>query len=475
MTAFADYASYDALGLGELIAMKEVTATEVLEAAIARIEAENPRLNAVVHKMYDAGLAVAGGPLPDGPLAGVPYLMKDLYVQVAGHPTRNGSRLWADFVADHDFTLTERLKAAGLVLCGKTNTPEMGISATTEPRLAGPTRNPWSLGHSAGGSSGGSAAAVAAAMVPAAHATDGGGSIRIPASNCALFGLKPSRGRNPSGPDVGEGWSGMATGHAVTRSVRDSAALLDATHGPAPGDPYAAPAPAGPYLKEVGADPGRLRIAVTTTSLLGGAVDPACVAGAEAAAELCAELGHLVEPATPPVDADAIRWAAEVIIAGNLRNAIDLRLAALGREQAPDDVERITALWAERGARYTAADYARAVILIHMVGRGFGPFFETYDVLLTPTQAAPPLALGQYSTMGEDLDEYLAGLDINTPFTMPFNMSGGAAMSVPLHWTADGLPVGIQFGTRLGGEALLLRLATQLEQARPWWDKRPPG
>ena len=251
MAAFKEYADYDALGLGELIAKKQVTAQEVLEAAIERIEAANPRLNAVVQKIYDEARPTIRAGLPQGPLAGVPFLLKDLYAWQKGARIGNGSRLYDGFIADHDFTLVERYKAAGLVILGRTNTPEFGLNAATEPVVNGPTRNPWNLEHSSGGSSGGAAAAVAAGMVPAAHATDGGGSIRIPAANCGLFGLKPNRGRNPAGPDVGEGWSGLACGHALSRSVRDSAALLDAISGPAPGDPYWAPPPARPFLQEV--------------------------------------------------------------------------------------------------------------------------------------------------------------------------------------------------------------------------------
>ncbi len=472
MAAFKEYADYDALGLGELIAKKQVTPEEVLDAAIERIEAVNPRINAVVQKAYDDARAVIRAGLPSGPLAGVPYLMKDLYAWQKGARVGNGSRLYDGFVADHDFTLVERYKAAGLVILGRTNTPEFGLNAATEPVVSGPTRNPWNLERSSGGSSGGAAAAVAAGMVPAAHGTDGGGSIRIPAANCGLFGLKPNRGRNPAGPDVGEGWSGLACGHALTRSVRDSAALLDATSGPAPGDPYWAPPPARPFLQEVGAKPGRLRIALKKKTITGTPVHPECVKGVEAAARLCEELGHRVEEAMPDFDFVGLRWAMGVIISASLRNGLDMRLDALKRTQKEDDVERITALWAEQGRRHTARDYARALVIVHGVGRRFGEFFRKYDVLLSPTVAEPPLPLGSTDMMANDLDAYNERLFRLIPFTPQFNVSGGPAASVPLYWTPDGLPIGIQFGADFGNEAVLLRLAAQLEQAQPWRHKR---
>jgi amidase/6-aminohexanoate-cyclic-dimer hydrolase len=473
MAAFKEYAAYDALGLGELIAGKHVTPEEMLEAAIDLVEAVNPRINAVVQKTYDDGRAAIRAGLPPGPLSGVPYLMKDLYAWQKGARIGNGSRLYDGFVADHDFTLVERYKAAGLVTFGRTNTPEFGLNAATEPVVNGPTRNPWNLERSAGGSSGGAAAAVAAGMVPAAHGTDGGGSIRIPAANCGLFGLKPNRARNPAGPDVGEGWSGLACGHALTRTVRDSAALLDATSGPAPGDPYWAPPPARPFLQEVGADPGRLRIALMTKSHAGTPVHPECVKGTESVATLCEELGHHVEEAAPAYDVETFRFAWRTIVAGNLRSGLDARLEVLKREQRPDDVERITALLAEQGRRHTARDYARALVIIHGVGRRFGAFFQKYDLLLSPVLAEPPLPLGATDMMGDDLEAYNERLFRLIPFTPQFNVSGGPAASLPLHWTADGLPVGIQFGADFGNEAVLFRIASQLEQARPWKDKRP--
>src|SRR5215813_13280133 len=353
-----DFDTYDGLGLAELIRRRDATPAEVLEAAIARIEARNPALNAIVTRLYDAARAAVKAGLPNGPFAGVPYALKDLGALYTGAVTSYGSRLFADNRADHDSELTLRLKRAGLVILGKTNTPEMGLAPSTEPRRFGPTRNPWNLDYSAGGSSGGAAAAVAAGILPMAHATDGGGSIRIPASACGLFGLKPTRARNPMGPDAGEGWGGASIGHAVTRSVRDSAALLDATSGPDVGDPYWAPPPAGPFLAEVGRDPGRLRIALTLTPWISGPVDPECAEAALAAARLCASLGHTVEEARPTIDEAAWRHATRVIVAANIAYNLEARAAALGRPLAETDVERMT--WDRvRDARgMTASQYA---------------------------------------------------------------------------------------------------------------------
>ena len=448
---------------------------EVLEAAIERVEAVDGTINAVVYKMYDEARKTIADGLPDGPFAGVPFMLKDLGVLYAGAPTTGGSRLFADFVPDHDSTIVERHRAAGLVIMGKTNSPELGICATTEPELHGPTRNPWRTDRSAGGSSGGSAAAVAAGMLPMAHATDGGGSIRIPAANCGLFGLKPTRARTPAGPDHGEGGGGMSTGHCVSISVRDSAALLDATHGPAPGDPYGAPPPDRPYLAEVGADPGRLRIALMTTTLSGSAIDPACVAAAEATAKLCAELGHSVEPAMPTIDEAMLRANWRVIIGCNLFNALSLRAAALGRDLRRGDVEPITWAWAQECRAVSGPQYALAIQAMHRTGRQLASFFANYDVVLSTTMAKPPIPLGQMDMTSGDLDDYYDRLLMDEiPFTPLFNQSGCPAMSVPLHWTDDGLPIGLHFGAPYGAEATLFRLAAQLEEASPWADRRPP-
>jgi Asp-tRNA(Asn)/Glu-tRNA(Gln) amidotransferase A subunit family amidase len=469
-----EFIRYDGLGLAELVRRREVTALEVLEAAMAAVEARNHEINAVVCRLYDQARAAVAAGLPAGPLTGVPYLLKDLGAHYRGAVTSFGGVLFKDFVVDHDSEITVRLKRAGLVIFGKTNTPELGLASSTEPRLFGPTRNPWNPAHSAGGSSGGSAAAVAAGMVPMAHAPDGGGSIRIPASACGLFGLKPTRARNPMGPDAGEGWGGASVGHAVTRSVRDSAALLDATSGPDLGDPYWAPPPARPFLEEVGREPGRLRIAITTTPWNGQPVDPECAEAARAAGRLCERLGHSVEEARPDVDAAALGAATLVVIGGNLRAAIEARAAALGRELQPADVERITWIRALDGHKARAADYARAIGVMHRTGRMVAPFFQRFDVLLTPTMCRPPHPLGVIDMMTDDPEAYGRAVLGTIAFTSLFNSCGTPAMSVPLDWSRAGLPLGVQFAAGFGDEATLFRLAAQLESAHPWAERRPP-
>jgi len=469
-----DYEHYDGLGLADLVKTRAVTAKELLTAAVARIEARNPAVNAVVNRMYDRAEATIAAGLSAGPFAGVPYLLKDLGVYYTGTVTSSGSAFFRDAIADHDSEIVARLKRAGLVILGKTNTSEFGLSTSVEPKLFGPTRNPWNLEFSAGGSSGGAAAAVASGMLPVAHATDGGGSIRIPASCCGLFGLKPTRARTPLGPDFGEGWSGMGVGHAVTRSVRDSAALLDATAGPDVGDPYWAPPPGGPYLAEVGVDPGRLRIAFTTKAWSGHPVDADCVAAVLASAKLCESLGHSVAEASPFIDEELHNKARRVVIGANTRTTLEARGKALGREPRPDDVETFTWAAAESGRELTASDYAGAIRVLHQIGRVVGRFFTRYDVLLTPTMCEPPYKLGVLSMSGNDPQTYLQALLGTIAFTSLFNTAGNPAMSVPLHWSASGLPVGVQFAAPFGDEATLLRLGSQLEAARPWVDRRPP-
>jgi amidase/6-aminohexanoate-cyclic-dimer hydrolase len=474
MSGLVDFEKHDGLGLADLIRRREVTPAEALEAAITRIEARNPALNAVVTRLYDQARGAIAAGLPDGPFTGVPYALKDLGALYTGAVTSYGSRFFADNRADHDSELTARLKRAGLVILGKTNTPELGLAPSTEPRHLGPTRNPWNLAFSAGGSSGGAAAAVAAGMLPMAHATDGGGSIRIPASACGLFGLKPTRARNPMGPDQGEGWGGASVGHAVTRSVRDSAALLDATSGPDVGDPYWAPPPAGPFLAEVGRAPGRLRVALTVTPWSGVPVDGECAEAARAAARLCAGLGHHVEEARPEIDAPALGWATRTIIGANVRAQLEARAAALGRPVTAADVERVTWARAEDGAKATAADYARAMSVVHRTGRAVARFFLTHDILLTPTMCRPPHRLGVLDMESRDDKAYLDAVLASIGFTSLFNASGNPAMSVPLGWSRSGLPLGVQFVAAFGAEATLFRLAGQLETAAPWADRRPP-
>lgn len=472
---FPEYESYDALGLAQLIARGEVTASEVLEAAIARVEARNPRVNAVVARFDEQARERARAIAPGAaPFAGVPYLVKDLGVTITGLPTSNGSAVLKDLPAEFTSTIVRRLESAGLNIAGKTNTSEFGLTLTTEPRAFGPTRNPWNLDHSPGGSSGGAAAAVASGMVPAAHASDGGGSIRAPASCCGLFGMKPSRARVPMGPIFAEAWSGLSTAHAVTRGVRDSAALLDAVAGPESGDPYCAPPQARPYLRETGQSPGRLRIALQRDASPDYPSDPACRTAVENVAALCEDLGHIVEPAEPEVDRPAIMAAFLAMIQAHAADDLDFLGELLGRPLERGEMEAFTEALAERGRTLSAAAYARARTVLLGLGRVVGRFFESHDVLLTPTLAQPPVPLGVLDTSTSDLDALLAQHAAYGPFTAVANITGCPAMNVPLVWSDSGLPLGTMFMAALGREDLLFRLAAQLEEARPWWHKRPP-
>jgi Asp-tRNA(Asn)/Glu-tRNA(Gln) amidotransferase A subunit family amidase len=470
---FKEYDNYDAVGLAELVRRRQVSPEELLEEAIARVEQRDSALNSVVNKLYDHARAAIRAGLPNGPLHGVPFLLKDLHALCAGAVTTNGSRFFQDNRADHDSELVTRYKKAGLVIFGKTNTPEFGLTITTEPTLFGPTRNPWNAQHTAGGSSGGSAAAVAAGLVPAAHASDGGGSIRIPASCCGLFGVKPTRGRNPHGPDRGEGWAGMSTEHAITRSVRDSAVLLDSTCGPDVGAPYFAASPLQPYSSEVGATLEPLRIALATRTPAGEKIAPECEQAVMQTARLLEEMGHRIEPTDLDFVPEELGPGFRMVIAGNTRAAIDLHAAKTGNRPGPEKFEKVTWALFEAGARASAAEYARAVLAVHRTGRMVGRFFERHDVLLAPTLPRPPEKLGVFDMNSDDIESYRRAIALFTAFTAPFNASGNPAMSVPLHWTAEGLPVGVQFVARYGDEAALFRLAAQLEQAKPWFHRRP--
>jgi len=473
MAHFTDYDAHDALGLAELIRRREVSAPEVLEAAIARVEARNPALNAVVHSFFDEARATAAQPL-HGPLAGVPFMLKDLGVQVNGQRVTNGSRFWQAQVCSKDSTIISRYRAAGLVLMGMTSTAEYGLSCDTTPSLQGPTVNPWDAGRMPGGSSGGAAVAVASGMLPAAHATDGGGSIRIPSSCNGVFGLKPSRGRNPIGPDVGEGWNGLSAQHVITRTVRDSAAFLDVSHGPEPGDPYAAPAFNGGFLDGLARPGPRLRIAFQQVDHFGQPMHPVTAAAVREAAALLAELGHQVEEDRPRFDAEALKWDMFTIVGCNLLQALHQRAKVLGRAPTPEDVEPITWAWAERCLQHSGQDMARAIGTIHATARALGRFFQRHDVLLTPTCATPPLPARTVDMRMGDLDAYYERLYGNNTFTTVYNCTGLPAASVPLSW-ADGLPIGVQIAAPLGHELRLLQLATELEHAQPWADRRPPG
>ena len=470
----------------------EVAPLELIELAVRRIEVVNPAVNAVVHRMDDEARARADALDRDAVFAGVPFLAKDLKSDFAGHPTSRGSRLLANRLAEDDTELVRRLRATGVSVLGKTNTPEFGMLPYTEPELWGPCRNPWSLNRTPGGSSGGSAAAVAAGIVPMAGGGDGAGSIRIPASCCGLFGLKPTRGRNPSGR--AESWRGAATEHVITRSVRDSAAMLDATHGPEAGAPYRIEPPVRPYSREVETAPGRLRIAWTTDPILGSTVHRDCVDAVAGAVKLLEELGHEVVEAAPMVDGPAFARAFVCMMAGELGADIEDLTAALGRRPRRGELEPLTWCFGLVSRTLSSGDFARALRVLERTGSAVASFFTDWDVLVTPTLATPPPAIGGLSprpiehlqmkvlgAIGSGRVVRMAGLIDRAsdagfdfiPWTPLFNFSGQPAMSVPLHWTGDGMPVGVHFASRVGDEATLFRLAGQLERARPWFDRVP--
>ena len=466
--------SHDALGLAELVRKRKVAPTELLEAAIARAEALNPRFNFMAQKHYDFARAEIAAGLPKGPFTGVPWLLKDLAAYIKGLPTEGGSRLNKGEKGLFTTELVERYRRAGLVVFGKTTTPEFGLTGTTESALMGATRNPWNPERIAGGSSGGAAAAVAAGVIPAAHATDGGGSIRIPASCCGLFGLKPSRGRMPMGPYRTEGWGGLSTPHAISRSVRDSAALMDATHGLEPGSRYGAPSPDGSFLDQVTRKPGRLRIAYMPRPLSGSPVDPDCLAAVEAAAKLCESLGHHVEEAAPKLDVAAMGQASFVLIASSVAADVLDRAKSLGREPGPDLLEPITLGFVGYGRTTTGMDFARANNTLQGVAITVAQFMARYDVILSPTLAAPPLPLGRIGlSPGVDFATWGQRTATFSPYTQLANLTGQPSMSVPLGQSRDGLPIGVLFTGRYGDEALLYRLAGQLERAAPWAARRP--
>ncbi len=467
-TTLPDYDDLDALAVADLVRRGEVTPAELLAAAQERIAQRNPMLDAVIHELGDlANLAIAHG-LPDGPFSGVPFLAKDLFAYCAGAPCGNGSRLFDGYVPDDDAGIVARCRAAGLVIAGRTKTSEFGLSVTTEPLAFGPTKNPWDLSRTAGGSSGGSAAAVAARMVPMAHGSDGGGSIRIPAACCGVFGLKPTRGRITLGPGVGEAWAGLATHHAVTRSVRDSAALLDATAGPLTGDPYIIAAPERPFLDHVGADPGRLRIGVSVVRPDGNPVASECRRVVEEAATMVADFGHIVEIADPAIDLGALKTVMETIVAANMAADLPRLHPTTGKATTADDVEPLTWAFVERGRTLSAADYIAAVHRMQSLGRAFATYFDSHDVWLSPALATAPPTLGRFSTDTTDIGAFGDAVLAFTPFTSIANVSGQPAAAVPFDRSEEGVPIAIQITGRYGAEATLLALAAQFEAARPW-------
>jgi amidase len=470
--AFKEYGSYDAVGLADLVRNKQVSARELLHEAIARTAKVDRDINAVVVKHYDYAERQIDRGLPDGPFSGVPFLLKDLEL-LEGTRTTSGASIYKDNVADHTGTLAQRFLATGVAIFGKSSTPEFGLMPTTEPRLFGPTRNPWNLAHSSGGSSGGAGAAVAARILPIAHASDGGGSIRIPASASGVFGLKPTRARNPLGPDRGEGWGGFSIGHVVSLSVRDSAVMLDAIHGPEMSSPYVAPPPERPYAEEVKRDPGQLRIAFTDKSPYGDAIDPEIAGAVRDVAHLLAKLGHRVEERAPALAADPAAVMATIVSANT---GLNVRVAEqrFGRRMTDKDFEILTLASAHNAQKASATDYVAAQLGAFNISRALAAFFQSCDVFLCPTLCLPPLRIGELNSMSEDLSHIAPILRRYMPGTSMFNMSGQPSMSMPLAWSSAGLPLGMMFSARFGGEAALFRLAGQLEQERPWRQKLPP-
>jgi amidase len=481
MTSLADDTRWlDATDQAALVREGQVAPIELLEAAIERIERIDPTLNAVVIRWFDHAREAASGSLPDGVFRGVPFLLKDLWASYAGQTMSNGNRALKDAAlpAEADTTLVSRFRAAGLVTAGRTNSPELGSLPTTEPEAWGPTRNPWNTDHSTGGSSGGSAAAVASGMVPIAHASDGGGSIRIPASCCGLVGLKPSQGRITLGPFRDE--SNLGVELCVSRSVRDTATMLDAVQGPGVGDTMIAPAPARTYVEELGADPGRLRIGVLDHHPFGGSIHAECATAVTNTAALLESLGHHIEPGFPAVLSDqefgrrfAAMWSTNMAV-GLVRFG-----EQIGREITSDDVEAVNWAQAEFARNFTAVDYAQALAANVAFRRAVQQWWvgtdstAGFDLLLSPTLAEPPTRIGEFANDPASPMAPMVRAAKFVAFTPAFNASGQPAISLPMHWSADGLPVGIQLVAAYGREDVLIRVASQLEQAQPWAQRRP--
>lgn len=487
MTLLSQFVHLDAVEIATLIRSKKIHPREAVTATIGLIELNDSRINAIAWRRFDLALQEAEQGLPDSPVSGVPFLIKDLSLALTGAPNTMGSRMRQEMVADYDAALVARYKAAGLLIVGQSTSPEFGVSADTRSDLHGVTRNPWALDLSPGGSSGGAAAAVAARYLPTAHASDGGGSIRIPSSMCGLFGLKPTRARTPKGPAAAEGWFGMAVDHAVTRTVRDSAALLDISQGPDPGAPYYPPPPERAYLDEVTRPPGTLRIAISTGSMLSTEMHPDCVRSVEETALLLEELGHRVSVARPSIDRTRFKESMAILIAADLACTIADSACDAGRKPSGDLYENATWLTGLAGQRLMATDLVLALRYIRNVGRGIAPFFEDYDVFVEPTIAVPPWKSGAVGglrliprrrfsrrrSVAKSMRMLLEPSVASVPNTALWNATGQPSMSMPLYW-AGGLPIGVQFTARYAEEGLLFRLAGQLERARPWVDRLPP-
>lgn len=470
------YLRQDGTGLAEMVAKREVTADELLDTALSLTEERNPALNAVVMLREDAARQAIRDGLPEGPFAGVPFLLKDLGAEAKAYPTNNGSRLMQGMEWSYDSEIFLRMQATGVVTYGRGTSPELGVGPVTEAGVyGGPTRNPWNTGHTSGGSSGGSGAAVAAGIVPMAHGSDGGGSVRIPASSCGLVGFKPTRARLPDGPGSGEGWAGMAIDGVLTRSLRDTAKMLDACAGPDLGAPYWAPPMAGSYEAAMTRDPGRLRVRYSTTTLSGAPIDPDCVAAVEKTARLLEDLGHEVEefrPA-PDLDVEAMMQAWTRIVACG--TALSVEKVLQGKELTPDMVDGVTYAAVAYSRQVSGADYLDAVGQVHAFGRRMAHVFLDCDVLLTPTLGMPPAPVGKYKPDFEDFVAYRNGpgsVFDYSPYTAIFNASGQPAVSLPLHWSSDDLPIGVHLGMAFGEDERLMALSGQIERAAPWAEKQ---
>ena len=469
MTLIKDYDQFDALGLAEGIAKGDFTSQELMETTRSRADALNPELNAIVISFDDPI-----GEDTSGPFAGVPFLLKDLGAELEGTRLTNGCAYFKENICRRTHLLTERLLKAGFQIFGRTNTPEFGFTTTTRNAIFGDTKNPWDLTKAPGGSSGGAGAAVAAGIVPAAHASDGGGSIRIPASSCGLFGLKPTRNRVTLSPIAGDGWSGLATNHAITRSVRDSAAILDVLSGRGPGDPYTAPPPLRPFAQEVGTTPGALKIGVLSQPITGVDLHPDVEKALKETRALLTGLGHSLEEVVLDVDPDLFLMMNQTIIQVNLATDLNEAISATGRPLGDDDLEPLTRFAYEAGQTAQATDFVKALHFSHQMTARVDDALARFDVILTPTMAVPPVELGSADLGVMDDLKFLTEIRGMIAFTSLFNQSGHPAMSVPLYWNAENLPIGMQFVGPYGDEALLYRLAGHLEQAQPWFNKRPP-
>ena len=496
---FPEYDRFDGTGLAKLVKDRQIKATELCEEAIRRIESLNPKLNAITTKTYDLARDNAEHVRADAPFCGVPFLLKDVHHALKGVPMSCGCELLKPFVPQYDAEIVTRFKQAGVTIVGKTNTPEFKLAYITEPKAFGPTRNPWNLDYSSGGSSGGSAAAVAAGIVPFASATDEGGSIRVPSSYCGLFGLKPSRGRNPVGPNFDEEWDGLSCSHVITRTVRDSAAMLDVVSGPERGAPYGIHGNVRPFVEEVDIEPAPLRIAFHTRPIYGRKVHPECFKAVEHTCKLLESLGHHVEEAVPDYieEEAALNWT--IVAIGNLNALIDRLVKVHGQRAVRGGVELSTLAFDSLGRGLKAVEFVNAKRRWRELGVVMGRMLTRYDVLLTPTLGEPPVRVGSLEPSSSDefsmklissgfgrallssrkltysiLEESVQkAMKPQMPYTLIANITGQPAISVPLYWSTDGLPCGVHFLGRYGDEARLLRIAGQLERAQPWFDKRP--